>query len=194
MIPAPGYGLHRHDNLVFLHERAGARCLNARLEGLTSPFQIVAPRWLICPHQLGQPEPGPILDHPFVRAMSPDQDGGLYHVRPQDQAWLYRLVRMTPSTGRIIESLLGLRRPKAQRVVPLLTLTNAAPQVLTDLEPSDLVEMETLAALPRSRNLILSGPIKLPGATLLTPEGLDPDHDWAAEGRRQLHHLVRRVL
>ena len=192
MIPAPGYGLHRHDGLVFLHERAVARCLNARLEGLTSPFEVSVPYWLPCPHRLGPPEPGPALDHPFVRAMGPDQVGDLFHVRPADMAWVWRLSRMTPSPESFVQPFVGLRRPRIRRVAPLLTLTNAAPLVLIDLAPGDLVEAEAFAQLPRTRNLILSGPIKLPGATLLDPAGLDPDHDWPAEGRRQLHAFIRR--
>lgn len=192
MIPAPGYGLHRHDNLVFLHERGVARCLNARLEGLESPFQVRVSHWLQCPHRLGPPEPGPALDHPFVRAMGPDQDGGLYHVRPRDAAWLWRLAPMTSTSAAIIKPIWEIRRPRLQRLAPLLTLTNAAPLVIVDLEPRDHVDIETIAARPRSRNLILSGPIKLPGATLLDPEGLDIAHDWPAEGRRQLHAFIRR--
>lgn len=192
MIPAPGYGLHRHENFVFLHERGVARCLNPRLEGLESPFQVSVPHWLRCPHRLGPAEPGPVLDHPFVRAMGPDQDGGLYHVRQEHQPWLWRLAAMTPTTDRFIEPYLGIRKPRVRRVAPLLTLTNAAPLGIVEILPGDLVELETLAALPRTRNLILCSPIRLPGSTLLDPEGLDWNHDWPAEGRRQLYAFIRR--
>jgi len=78
--------------------------------------------------------------------------------------------------------------------VPLLTLANAAPQWLTSLVPADLVELETLAGLPRTRNLILCSPLKLPGATLLTSQGLDWNHDWPTEGRRQLHAFVQKQI
>ena len=60
------------------------------------------------------------------------------------------------------------------------------------IAPGDLVDMETLAQLPRTRNLILCSPIRLPGSTLLDPEGLDWNHDWPAEGRRQLYAFIRR--
>ena len=61
-----------------------------------------------------------------------------------------------------------------------------------DVTVTRIVELETLAAMPRLRNLIVCGPLKLPGAEGLDPAGLPMNHDWAAEGRRQLYHLIRR--
>lgn len=192
MIRAPGYGLHRHENFVFLHEQDGGRCLMPRLAGLSSPFEVENRWWLPCPHRFGEPEPGPALAHAFVRTMSPAQTGGLYHVRPADVRWLWRLSAMIGGAQRVVEPFGFVKRPRARRAAQLLTLTNAAPQCFIDIEPSDYVDLETLAQLPRTRNLILCGPIKLPGAIPLNPDGLDWDHDWAAEGRRQLHAFIRR--
>ena len=186
------YGLHRQDNLVFLHEQGGGRCLSPGLAGLESPFRVQGRHWLPCPHRLGSPEPGPIVEHPLVRAMGPDQAGGLFYVRPEHINWLWRLAEMTPGTERIVEPIWTVKNPRVRRLEPRLTLTNAAPLVLVDLAPADLVDMETLAQLPRLRNLIVCGPIKLAAATVLEPEGLDWNHDWPAEGRRQLHHLIRK--
>jgi len=190
--PAIHYGLHRQDEFLFLHEQDGGRCVSPGFARLDTPFDVRVPHWLRCPHRLGQPEPGVALDHPFVRAMGPDQAGRLFHVRPADALWLSRLAAMAPTTERFVEPWPALRTPRIKRVQPKLELTNVVPLVITDTGPGDLVDMETLAGMPRLRNLIISGPLKLPGAELLEPAGLDWNHDWAAEGRRQLYHLIRR--
>lgn len=192
MIPTTHFGLHRHDNLVFLHEQEGGRCLTPGLLGLESPIEVAPPHRLRCPHRLGPPEPGPILDHPFVRAMGPDQEGGLFHVRPEHANWLWRLSLMTPGLERNVEPYWCVSKPRTTWVARRLGLTNVAPQVIIELTAGDLVEMERLSEVPRTRNLILSGPLKVPRAVLLDPTGLDWNHDWPAEGRRQLYHLIRR--
>lgn len=186
------YGLHRQDEFAFLHEQGGGRCLTPGYSRLESPFTVRGRHWLPCPHRLGPPEPGPILDHPLVRAMSPDQEGGFFFLRDTNANWLWRLSAMTPGTDRVVEPYWVIKPPRVRRLEPKLTLTNAAPMALIDLSPRDLVDIETLAGLPRLRNLVVCGPIKPRDATLLDPEGLDWNHDWAAEGRRQLHHLIRR--
>lgn len=192
MISASHYGLHRQDNLLFLHEQDGGRCVSPGLGRLDSPFSIPTRWWLRCPHRLDEPEPGEILDHPLVRAMSPDQEGGFFYVRDVHANWLWRLSAMTPGSERVVEPYWTVKRPRIRRVEPKLVLTNVAPLAFVDIEPADTLDIETLGRLPRLRNLVVCGPIKPPDATLLDPEGLDWNHDWAAEGRRQLHHLIRR--
>lgn len=186
------YGLHRQDEFLFLHEQDGGRCISPGYGRLDSPFEVRVPHWLRCPHRLGTPEPGPTLDHPFVRAMGPDQEGRLFHVRPVDSLWLWRLATMTPTQERFVEPWPVLRTPRIKRIQPKLMLTNIAPVVITDTGPGDLLDMEILAAMPRTRNLIISGPLRPPGAETLDPAGLPLEHDWPAEGRRQLYHLIRR--
>ncbi|GBU16825.1 MULTISPECIES: hypothetical protein [Methylobacterium] len=192
MTPATHYGIHRQDEFLFLHEQDGGRCLSPGYGRLDSPFDVRVPHWLRCPHRLCPPEIGPVLDHPFARAMGPDQEARLFYVRAADVHWIWRLSAMTPTLHRFVEPYTVLRRPRISRLAPKLLLTNVAPVAITDTEPGDLVELETLAAMPRLRNLIVCGPLKLPGAEVLDPAGLPMNHDWAAEGRRQLYHLIRR--
>lgn len=192
MIQTNHFGLHRHDNLLYLQEQGGGRCLTPGLDGLESPIEVSPGRGLRCPHQLGNPEPGPVLDHPFVRAMGPHQEAGLFHVRPEHVNWLWRLSVMTPGLDRNVEPYWCLPKPRQTWIARRLNLTNVAPQAIIELTPAELVEMERVSELPRTRNLILSGPLKVPRAVLLDPTGLDWNHDWAAEGRRQLYRLIRR--
>lgn len=186
------YGLHRQDEFLFLHEQDGGRCVTPGYARLESPFKVRPRHWLPCPHRLEQPEPGEMLWHPLVNAMSPAQEGGFFYVRDVHANWLWRLSAMTPGGERVVEPYWGLKMPRVRRLAPKLTLTNVAPLVLVDLTPADLVDIETLSRLPRTRNFIVCGPLKPPGAQLLDPEGLDWNHDWSAEGRRQLYHLIRR--
>lgn len=184
------FGLHRHDNMAFLHQQEGGTCVTPGLEGLESPLVVRTANWQVtCPHRLGEPEAGEVIDHPFVRAMSPAQEGGLFHVYPQDVPWLWRLAKMTPGPEVPVMPLWMATK----RWIPnQLRLTNLAPLCIIELAARDYALMERLARGPRLRNLIFSGPLKLPEATVLEPTGLPLDHDWPAEGRRQLYHLIRR--
>lgn len=193
MIEIAHYGLHRQDNLVFLHEQdRKGRCLSPGLAKLKSPFSLKITGWRKCPHAFPAPEEGAILDHPLVRAMGPAQDGGLYFLPAVHREWVHTLSLLTPGGAPTVEPWWSVKWPQMQRTAIKLGMTNAAPLVITEWQPRDFGAMETLAAQPRIRNLILCGPIRLPGTTLLDPEGLDPKHDWAAEGRRQLYHLIRK--
>ncbi|GJE78141.1 hypothetical protein [Methylorubrum suomiense] len=192
MIPVSHFGFHLHDNLPWLHEQAGGRCLVPALQELESPLEVSVPRGLRCPHRLQPPEMGPVLDHPLVRAMGPDQDGGLFHVYPVHANWLWRLSAMTPGLERTVEPAWCLSRPPSRWVARRLGLTNVAPLAIVDLSSGDFVEMERMAEVPRTRNLILSGPLRVPGAVVLEPDGLDWNHDWSVEGRRQLYNRIRR--
>lgn len=193
MIHVDHYGLHRQDNLVFLHEDSGAgRCLNRGLEKLKSPFRVRTGSRLACPHRLLDPQSGPIVDHPFVRAMGPEQEGRVFHVDPKHSSWIWRLSALCPGTLRHVEPYWTIGLPKLPRLAAQLRLTNAAPLALIDMVPGDFGDAEALASLPRTRNLILSGPLKVPGSEILDPEGLDWNHDWRAEGARWLHHFIRR--
>lgn len=187
------FGLHWQDNICFLHEQGRTgRCLSPGLARMESPFTVRAPHWLRCPHSLGEPEPGPILDHPLVRAMGPAQEGRLFCIEAVHVSWLWRLSEMCPGPERKIEPYWVARPPRQRRLAPMLNLTNVAPLGIIEWSAADFADVEALAALPRRRNLIVCGPLKLPGATLLDPAGLDWDHDWPAEGRRQLWHLIRK--
>jgi hypothetical protein len=193
VIEVDRFGLHRQDNLVFLHEQdRKGRCLSPGLAKLKSPFKVRVPHWLYCPHAFEAPEEGPALDHPLVRAMGPDQEAGIFHLPAVHQNWLWRLSALTPGGERTVEPWFTLKTPRMRRVDPKLTITNAAPLVILDWGPADFNDMERLAAMPRTRNVIFSGPVKVPGTTVLDPAGLDWNHDWLTESRRQLYHLIRK--
>lgn len=189
------YGLHQQpdDTLVFLEEEDGGRCLTPGLGQLPSPFEVMSHRRLRCPHEFGEPLDEPALDHPFVRAMGPDQTGGLFFVPEEDAVWIHRLARMTPARETIVETVwFQPIQTIGHRVGPRLLLTNAAPLCLVEAAYRDFARIELLTHYPRLRNLVLSGGLAPPGAVTLSPEGLDPNHDWATEGRRQLHATIQR--
>lgn len=188
------FGLHRQDNLVFLHEsKSGGRCLSPGLARMASPFIVSRPAYgPRCPHLLGEPEEGPIHKHPLVRAFAPGQERGFFYVDPIDVSWLWRLAEMCPGPERIVEPYWMVSAPVKRKLGIRLTLTNAVPLVLIEWSAKDFADIQDLASLPRYRNLIVSGPIKPPGAVPLTPKKLGWNHDWAAEGRRQLWHFIRK--
>lgn len=152
-------------------------------------------RGLRCPHEFADPLAEPALDHPFIRAMGPDQTGGLFFVPEEHAPWIHRLARMIPVREPFVEIVwFQPIQTVGHRVGPRLLLTNAAPVCLVEAAYRDFSRLENLTYFPRVRNLILSGGLAPPGAVILDPEGLDPAHDWPTEGRRQLHALVQRKL
>lgn len=194
----PCFGLHQQpdDTLVFLHEEAGGRCLVPGAAALPSPFTVMQqPRRVRCPHEWGEPLDEPHLIHPFVHAMGPDQTGELFFVDPEHVDWVHRLAGMIPVREPIVEILwFQPIQTLGHRLGPRLTVTNAAPMCLVEGTYREFRYLEQLTHYPRTRNLVISGRLCPPGAVRLDPAGLDPHHDWPAEGRRQLHALVHKRM
>lgn len=196
MTPVDRFGIHMQDNLIFLHEQGGGRCLNPGLAGLDSPFQVKlrAPHWDRCPHQLPDLIQGRGFNHPLVRAMGANQAGDVFWVRPADAHWIWKLSTMTGAAQRNVAPYWSQRRPNLERLRDAIQLTDVAPLCLIDIEVSHLDEIERLMQLPRTRNLVLSGPVRLPGTQLLNSVGL-PDHMvWSDEGGRQLYERIRECM
>ncbi len=192
-IPVTHFGLHRHDNMVFLHQQTGGRCVTPGLDGLDSPLIVqTARRFARCPHNFTETEEGPLVDHPMAVAMGPIQAGLVFYLPLEHERWAWRLSHMIPSVTPIMVPFWTISPPRDIWAANQLGLTNLAPLVLADTATRDIGEITRIARAPRVRNLIVSGPMPLPGAIPLDPTGLPEDHDWAAEGRRQLHRLITR--
>lgn len=187
------YGFHQDGNLVFLHEQGLSRCLTPGLETLPSPFELVRPDRLPCPHRLPRASASLVIDHPLIEVMAPTPSSGKAFFVPTSQLTAVNAMHAMTGAGQRSFAAWALRRP-LEKLVPQLTITNAAPLVITGYEPRDYTMLERLLALPRSRTLVLCGPFRVLGATELPSFDNDVDQDWVAIGAAFIKRYVEQCL
>lgn len=179
------FGLYRDDNLVFLHEQKGGRCLNPGLANLPSPFTVGKPS-APCPHTLPAPAEGYVPDEPLVRAMGPIQTADVFQTERANAQLLGAMIQMV---GPIRPLFYGFFGTRMKDLLAELTCTNAAPMIMVGIEARHFGELSRLMSLPRTRNLIIVSDLRVTGVPVL-PRPAETDLDWRAVGAAQLWEFV----
>jgi hypothetical protein len=188
------YGFHLDGNLVFLLEQGPGQCLTPGLESMDSPFEVFRPDRLPCPHHLYKPAPGDVLDDPMVLAMAPVMsEGAVYHVHIRDASKLWALSKMIGGNQTKVFSPWAMYRPTA-KLATQLSATNAAPMVVMNDVPKHYEMVNHLITLPRTRTLIVCGPIRFPGTEILPVYEGSLELDWPSIGAAMTERFVRQCL
>ena len=185
------YGIHRQDDLIFLHEAGGGVCLTPGLERLTSPFEVVTTRF--CPHDYARGgDRAEIPDHPIVHKLGPAADGGAYWVPPEASSVL-RYAHQICSPNRPVFFI-----PWADPIRSLtrdLNCTNAAPLIIVDYALKDVDDIVRLLSIPRVRTIILCSRFRVPGVQELPFTPFDADAiAWPNVGLSLLDAHIRSML
>lgn len=188
----PTYGLIVEDDLVWLRQQNGTVCLTPGLEGLERPSNSTPPPARgRCPHDI-TPAPGPIPRlKGLARVLRPIPDGGAYYC-PTTVGKITGFLRMSASVERLIFPTWAV---PVVNLIPQLTLTNLAPLVIPDCESRNLIALQRLLSLPRTRTIICLGATQPPMTTRLELEiKSDRKTDWSQMGAAILHdHVVKTV-
>jgi hypothetical protein len=192
-----GYGIHRQDDLVFLHEGDGARCLTPGLADLDSPFEVIRVPRQRCPHILPPPALGELERARLVRVMVPTPKRRLYWVDPAQGQSVFEMAQHMvgrPHDPPVVfwNSMFNPLRT----LTPKLTLTNCLPLVIAGYQVRDFMDLMRLCELPRTRAIVVVGQPKPPRALDITPPTpvtpRSPDA-WRALAAAHLHDFIQRV-
>lgn len=192
-----GYGIHRQDDLVFLHEQDGARCLTPGLAALESPFEVIKVPRQRCPHILPEPAAGQVLHSiRLVRVMmpTPKNRARLYWVDPSHTSLVFEIAQQM--VDRPFDPAVCLWHAifnPVRTLTPKLTLTNCIPLVVAGYKPRDFTELRRLCELPRTRSLVAVGYPRPPNSIDITPQEPIPDLDWRSVAAAHLHDFIKRV-
>lgn len=184
----PTYGLIVEDDLVWLRQQQGTVCLTPGLEGLERPSSA-PPARLRCPHNIvPEPRPSPRLKG-LAGVLRPVPDGGAYYC----DARVSDISEMLKMSAQVERTIFPAWAVPIQNLIPQLTLTNLAPMVIPDCEAKNLIALQRLLSLPRTRTVICLGPMQPPLTTKLELIKYKIT-DWRAAGAAILHeHVVRTV-
>lgn len=192
-----GYGLHRQDDLVWLHEGDGARCLTPGLEGLESPFTVIKLPRQRCPHVLPRPEEGPLPVDRLAEILSPKPNDRLYWAPPSHGPTVFAMSEyfsQHPSEPAVYSWTRYLTSIRA--LAPKLQLTNCIPMVVAGYIPRDFQDVVELSRLPRTRALVLVGYPKIPEAidlSQVTLNSYEPD-ELRRMSAAYLHLWLMRII